>query len=452
MRALPRPAVVFALLLPLTTVADTRTQDRWPQWRGPEGQGTSEATGLPLTWSETENVRWKTAIRGRGHSSPVIGDGRLWITTAEETPAKPEDAERRKKANTGDQPLTVLEEVTLRAVCLDTLSGRVLHDVELFREREPQWVHTQNSYASPTPVLDGDRLYAHFGTFGTACLDAATGRVVWTQRDLRLMHENGPGSSPVVWKDLVVFHCDGSDTQSIAALDKATGRLAWRRERSGAMNSHPQLRKAYGTPLVASFNDQPQLLSPAADWLYAYDPATGAELWKLPYGVLGFSIVPRPVLGHGMIYLSTSFMRPELLAVRYDGTKPAEIAWRWKRGVPQTPSPILVGDEIYFISDSGGLLTCLDARTGEPVYQERVGGNFSASPTYADGRIYVHDREGVTSVIRASRRFEILARNRLEAPIQASAAITGNDLFLRTEKAVYRIGVASTNSAQPATR
>ncbi len=411
----------------------------WPEWRGPGAQGHASFTGLPLTWSETNHVRWKSPIAGRGHSSPVIGHGQVWLTTAFETAAKPEDAERRKKGTSNDQPLNILDEVRLHAVALDLDTGRVRHDVEVFREKEPQWVHQLNSYASPSPVLEEGRVYVHFGTFGTACLDAATGRVLWRNQELRLMHENGPGGSPVVWRDLVLFHGDGSDVQFIAALDKATGKLRWKTARSGKLNDHPQLRKAYGTPVLAEFRGRTELLSVAADWLYSYDPASGSELWKLPYGVLGFSNVPRPVLGHGMIYLSTSFMRSELLAVKYDGQGPAEIAWRWKRGVPQTPSPILVGNELYFVTDSGGMLTCLDARTGTEIYQERLGGNHSASPSFADGRLYFHDRAGVTTVVKPGPKFEILARNTLDGPHMASAAFADRSLLLRTDKAVYRI-------------
>lgn len=432
-------AVAVAVAIAGTGPSRAAGPGDWPQWRGPDGQGHSAVAGLPLTWSETNNLAWKTAIPGRGHSSPVIGGGQVWVTTALETPASPETVERRKKADTGGQPLNILDEVVLRAVALDLQTGAVRHDVELIRERDPQWVHQQNSYASPTPVLDGDRLYAHFGTFGTACVDTRTGRVVWLNREVRLMHENGPGSSPVVWGNLVIFHGDGSDAQFVAALDKTTGALVWRSTRSGEMGSHPQTRKAYGTPLVAEFRGRPELLSTGANWLYSYDPASGSELWKLSYETLGFSIVPRPVLGHGMIFFSTSFMRAELLAVRYDGTRPAEIAWRWKRGVPQTSSPILVGDELYFVSDSGGLLTCLDARTGQEHYQERLGGNFAASPTCADGRLYFHDRDGVTTVVKPGKTFEVLARNVLDGPHMASAAIADRSLFLRTDKAVYRI-------------
>jgi len=411
----------------------------WPQWRGPDGQGHSDATGLPWRWSESENVTWKTPIPGRGHSSPVIADGKVWLTTATEKQAKPADAERRKVGSTNSQPLNFLEEVRLRVIGIDVKTGKIVHDLEVLQEREPQGVHTLNSYASPTPVLEDGRVYAHFGAFGTVCVDAGTGQTVWVNRDLRLNHENGPGSSPVVWGNYVIFHGDGSDVQFIAALDKRTGQIAWKTPRSGELPDHPQLKKAYGTPLVVEYGGKPELLSPAAQWLYSYDPATGRELWKLPYGVQGFSIVPRPVVGNGMIYIATSFMRSELIAVTYDGKQPAEIAWRWKRGVPQTPSFLLVGSEIYFVSDAGGMLTCLDARTGKEHYQERLGGNFASSPTYADGRIYVHDREGITTVVRPGPRFEVLAKNTLEGSHMASLGIADGSLFLRTEAALYRI-------------
>lgn len=411
----------------------------WPQWRGPEGQGHAHTTGLPLHWSETNNVTWKTPVPGRGWSSPVIESNQIWMTTAFESPAEPEDAERRLKADTGKQPLTVLEEVGLHAVCVDKATGRLLHNIELLRVKEPQWVHQLNSYASPTPVIEEGRLYCHFGTFGTACVDTGAGAVLWTNCEHRLMHENGPGSTPMLWRDLLIFHCDGSDVQYITALDKRSGKTVWKTARSGEMNKNPQLKKSYGTPLLVEIQGKPQLMSPAADWLYAYDPATGRELSKMSYGALGFSISARPVTGHGLIYMSTGFMRPELLAIRADSAAGPEIAWRFGKGVPNVPSPLLVGDELYFVSDAGGMLTCLDARTGAEQYRERLGGNFSASPVFADGKIYISSREGRTSVLAPGRSFKRLAENQLDGQLMASAAVVDGALFLRTDKALYRI-------------
>lgn len=429
-------SLTVLVLLGSAAVAGTPA---WPEWRGPGGQGHAPGNRAPLTWSETHHVRWKTPLPGRGHSSPVIGDGRVWLTTAIETAASPEDAARRKLTDTGGQPLNILEAVSVRVLGVDAETGRLLMDREVLSEREPQWVHKQNTYASPTPVLEDGRLYVHFGAFGTAAIDTRSGETLWLNRELVIMHENGPGSSPIVWGDLVIVHFDGSDAQFLAAFHKATGRIAWKTARSGTMASHPQLRKSYGTPLVTTVRGRPLLLSPASDWLYAYDPATGAEQWKVHYGTTGFSVVPRPVLGHGFVYLATGFMRPEILAVTLAGDDPPAIAWRWKRGVPLTASPILVGDELYFVSDAGGMLTCLDARTGDLHYQERLGGNFAASPTHAAGRLYFHDRDGVTTVVKPGRTFEVLARNTLADPVQASAAVVDGALFLRTEAALYRL-------------
>jgi outer membrane protein assembly factor BamB len=413
--------------------------DPWPQWRGPDGQGHAGAAhDLPVTWSERENVRWKTPLPGRGWSSPVIGGGMVWMTTAVEQPLMEAERQRRLNGNS-NQPIKASGPVSLRALGVDAESGRLVHDVDLFTVAEPQPIHALNSYASPSPVLAGNRLYCHFGDFGTACLDTATARVAWTSRELRLNHENGPGSTPVLWRDRLIVHLDGSDTQSIAALDAATGKIAWQTPRSGTLRDDPQLKKAYGTPLVLPLGGRDVLVSPAADWIYGYDPATGAELWRRAYGQLGFSIVPRPVFAHGLLFMSTSFMQPELLALGLgDGTTPPEIVWREKKAVPSMPSPLVVGDELYMVSDKG-IATCLDARTGRPVWAERLAGNFCSSPLCADGRIYVGSREGKTYVLRPGRQAEVLATNELDGAIFATPAAVGRAVFLRTEQALYRI-------------
>jgi len=412
----------------------------WPQWRGPAGQGHAPAAhDLPVTWSEQENVRWKTPLPGRGWSSPVIGGGLVWMTTAVEQPGTEAERKRRLEGNTGNRPLAVAGPVSLRALGVDAESGRLVHDVELITVAEPQPIHALNSFASPSPVLAGNRLYCHFGDFGTVCLDTATARVVWTSHELRLNHENGPGSTPVLWKDRLIVHVDGSDTQAIAALDAATGTVAWKTPRSGTLRNDPQLKKAYGTPLILPFDGRDVVVSPAADWIYGYDPATGAELWKQSYGGLGFSIVPRPVFAHGLLFMSTSFMQPELLALRLGaGTTAPEIVWREKKGAPTMPSPLVVGDALYMISEKG-IATCLDARTGKSVWAERLAGNFSSSPLFADGRIYVGSREGKTYVLRTGPQAEVLATNELDGAIFATPAAVGRAIYLRTEGALYRL-------------
>ena len=414
--------------------------DSWPQWRGPDASGQIPGTGFPVEWSETRNVSWKTKIPGRGHSSPVVDGDLVWLTTAYETAAAEKDAKERLKNNTGSQPLTLLETVSLRAVRVDPKTGKVLLNVEVLKKSKPQWVHKLNSYASGTPCLEDGKLYCHFGAFGNACLDAKTGKVLWRNDDKKLwvMHENGPGSSPILWDDLMIFHLDGSDKQSIAALRKDTGEIAWQTFRSGKMNSNPQLKKSYATPILVELDGADLILSPAADWLYCYEPATGRELWKLPYGLLGFSNVSRPIFGHGMVFLSTCFMKGELLGIRFNGKKLPEIAWR-ARTAPKMPSPLLVGDELYIVNDAG-IASCLDAKTGRLHWRERLNAQFSASPTYADGKIYLSDRSSVTHVLKPGKTFRVIAKNELDGTAhKASFAPHGKAFLIRTEEALYRI-------------
>lgn len=434
-----RHLLPFALLLTASALTRSASVVEWPEWRGPGGQGHAPGRGLPAHWNESRNVAWKTPIPGRGWSSPVIAGDQIWLTTAIETAASPEDVARRLKSITNDQPLTLLEKVEYRAVCVDRQSGKVARDLFLFIESEPQAVHKLNSYASPTPVLEPGRLYAHFGASGTVGVDTKSGRVLWTNSTLKIQHENGPGSSLILWHDLVIFHMDGSDDQYVVALDKRTGQVAWKTVRTGKMHSNPQLKKSYATPLVLEVDGREQLISPGPNWLYAYDPATGRELWKLEYGNLGFSLSARPVVGHGMIFLSTGFTRPELLAVRYGGGREPSIAWRYTKGVPTMASPLLVGDELYFVSDSGGMLTCLDAKTGREHYRERLGGEHNASLLLAGNRIYLPSRTGVTSVIEPGQSFKLIAKNELPGQIMASPAVAGRAMFLRTDAALYRL-------------
>ncbi len=429
-----------ALFLFATVLAATSSKAAdWPEWRGPGGQGIADAKGLPVTFSETSGITWRAALPGRGHSTPVISGPHVWLTSAVEKAADPAEAERRLKANTGDQPVTVLASVSLRALCVDLGSGRLLHDIELLNVREPQWAHQLNSYASPSPILEDGRLHAHFGSFGTACLDTATGRVLWTNQELRVMHENGPGSSPVLWENLLIIHFDGSDTQFVAALDKDTGRVAWKTPRSGEMDPRPQQRKAYGTPLIVEMNGKPVVVSPAANWIYGYEPATGRELWKVAYDGLGFSMSVRPVADAERVYFSTSYGKSQVIALRYAGLETPEIAWRVTKNAPKMSSPVLAGGLLYFVDD-GGILTCVDAATGVDFYRERLGGKYSASPIVADGRLWFASREGVVTVVPLGREFRIESQNTLDGPIMASPAAVDGALYLRTDAALYRVG------------
>ena len=375
--------------------------EEWPEFRGPTGQGLSTEKGLPAAWSEKQNITWKTAIPGKGWSSPAVLGDRVWVTTATD------------------------EGKSLRAVGVDRESGKIVVDTEVFRLERTGAIHEKNSHASPTPVLEGDRVYVHFGPQGTACL-TRDGRAVW-KRKLAYAQGHGPGGSPVLYGDLLIVACDGTDVQYVVALDKATGEVRWRKERDGLM--------AYSTPLVVKSEPGEQLVSVSGRKTVAYEPRTGKELWSVGYGD-GFSNVPRPVAGNGMVYICTGFYQPEVLAVRMADGK---VAWRSGRATPLTPSPLLVGNEIYIVSDNG-IATCLDARTGEECWRQRMNGNFAASPVWADGKIYWLSEEGETTVIAAGPRFRRLGTNRLDGTFLASMAVSGGAIFLRSDRYLYRIG------------
>jgi len=411
----------------------------WPQWRGVDGQGHSEARDTPVEWSESKNIAWKTELADKGWSSPVIADGQIWLTAASVELVDEEEKEKRLVDNTGNQPLLVANNMKMRAICFDLATGKQLADVLLMTEPKPQPVHSLNSFASPSPIFENGRLYCHFGSYGTACLDTKSKTVLWRNQKLKIAHENGPGSSPVLHNDTLLLHFDGSDEQFVVGLELSSGKVKWKTDRSGEMNSNPQLKKCYASPLIVNIKGEDQLVSPGADWLYGYNPETGEELWKLAYGQLGFSIVPKPIAAEGKIFMCTSYMKSLLLAVDYESGDEPKIAWQFSKQAPSKPSPLYHEGLLYLISDRG-VATCLEAKTGDVVWTDRVGGNFSASPQLADGKIYLCNHDGETSVLKPGREFKRLATNKLDGQLMASPVAIDGALILRTEKALYRIG------------
>ena len=429
--------VAISASLTQTGIAD----DEWPQFRGPEGQGRTEITGLPLTWSETENVVWKTPLPGEGHSSPVISGNQIWVTSAIAEKLSDEEMQKRLATIKNPQSLQLAGAMQLQAICVNRDSGKILHAVTLFTIPAPEPKHALNSYASPTPVITGNRVICHFGTYGTACVNRETGEVLWRNDALKLEHQNGPGSSPVVWEDLAIVHLDGTNTQSIVALKLQNGEVAWQTMRSGQMDPTPELQKAYCTPLLVRTADRPLLISPAANWVYGYDPRDGREIWKASYGQLGFSTVPRPVISGDKVYVATSYMQSRLLAVRFDGAgdvTSSHIAWTSDKQIPQKPSMIAREGRLYFVSDKG-IARCLDAATGEEKWFDRLPGDYSASPLSAEDRLYFFNQDGICTVLKTGDAFEKLAENKLDAGYMASPAVAGKALFLRTAAALYRI-------------
>lgn len=430
------PAVLLAF-----AISGMASDGTWPQFRGPDGQGHSLAEGLPVMWSESENVAWKTAIPGEGHSSPVIADGQIWLTTAEIEPLADEALQQRLAAIPNSRGLQIAGRMTLKVLQLDAATGKIVRDIPVFTVDDVQPKHALNSYASPTSVIHEGRLVVHFGSYGSAAVDCDSGAVIWKNEELKVDHQNGPGSSPIVAGNLMIVHMDGIDEQYIAALDVVSGEVAWKTKRTGKMNERPEMQKAYGTPLIVEADGRQELISPAADWVYAYDPETGEELWKAHYGKLGFSTVPRPVAGNGLVYICTSFMQSRLLAVKPGGTgdvTETHIVWTADRQIPKKPSLMLSGSELYAVSD-GGILTALNATTGEELWQERLPGEYSASPLYAGGRIYFFSQDGVATVIEQSGEYREVARNRLDEGFMASPAVADGSLFLRTTGHLYRI-------------
>ena len=309
-------AAVLSLLL---TTPALRAGENWPEFRGPRGDGHSDSTGLPVQWAEGQGVVFKTPIPGQGWSSPVVWGKQVWMTTATDLP----DGSGGK---------------SLRAVCVDKDTGKIVHDIELFTRRELDPKNDFNSYASPTPALEAGRAYISFGNYGNACVDTASGKVAWKNEDLKLQHKEGPGSSPILYKDYFLLHCDGMDVQYLAALDKKTGKLAWKADRTTDFGDKPgDIRKAYCIPTIIQVDGQDQIISEAAFRLFAYTPQ-GKEIWSCE--IPGFSNVPRPVYGHGLLFVCTGYMQPELWAINPQGAKgdvsasPKHVAWKFTQGVP----------------------------------------------------------------------------------------------------------------------
>jgi outer membrane protein assembly factor BamB len=307
----------------------------------------------------------------------------------------------------------------------------------VFQKPDLGRIASKNSHASPTPVIDGDRVFVHFGAHGTACL-TTDGRIVW-RRELQYDHRHGPGGSPVVWNDLLIISCDGGDVQYVVALEKDSGRIRWKTDRVGQM--------AYCTPLLIRTEQGEQVVCNGGDAIVAYDPRSGRELWRCRHG--GHSVVPRPVFSDGLVYFCSGYWTPTLYIVRPDGhgdVTDSHVVGTVRRGVPHNPSPLVVGNELYMVSDMG-VLTALDAHSGEEIWRQRLGGSFSASPTYADGRIYLLNEDGTTTVIAAAREYRSLATNHVEGRTLASLAIADRSIFLRTDTHVYRIAEPSSVAA-----
>jgi outer membrane protein assembly factor BamB len=425
---IPWPLRALTLSLIAVCVTTLQLHAQWPQFRGPDGMGTASGA-LPLTWDESTNVRWKTPIHGRAWSSPIVLGNQIWMTTASEDGRE------------------------LYAVAVDRDTGKVLHDLKLFDVAKPQYAHPFNSYASPTPVAEPGRVYITFGSPGTAALDARTGKVLWERRDLECNHFRGAGSSPIIFRDLLIMHFDGSDVQYLVALDKNTGKTVWRTPRSidyqdlgtdGKPKADGDFRKAFATPHIVTVAGEPLLISLGSMAAYGYDPLTGKERWKIEERS-NYSSSTRPITGHGLVFYPSGWSTGQLLAIRPDGrgdVTATHVAWKVTQAVPKKPSLLLAGDLLFMINDVG-VATCLEAKTGTLVWKARLNGEYSASPILAGNRIYFFNEDGKTTVIEAGREFKVLGESLLDEGFMASPAVADGALFLRTRTHLYRIQQAA---------
>jgi outer membrane protein assembly factor BamB len=423
---LPLFALFSASLLALAA-------DNWPEFRGPHGDGHSDATKLPTAWSEDQNIKWKTAIHDKGWSSPVVWGNQVWVTTATEN---------------GDK---------LYAVAVDRGSGNVVHDLMLMElnvraraaKKGPpsqmapyeEWAYF-NSYASPTPAIEEGRVYVHFGAALTACLDTATGKPIWQRTDLKCGHHRGAGSSPILWQNLLILTFDGFDEDYLIALDKKTGETAWRRDRKFHQpEENGDMKKAYSTPEVITVDGKPLLISPSARWTGAYDPKTGTEVWRVRHD--GMNAPYRPVFADGLV-LTAGSDGGRMMAVRPDGSgtvTSSHVAWSLQAGVPNRSSFLVAGDNLLMVN-SGGIASCVGIKDGKKKSERRLdtrGAQVWASPILSEGKWYIFDDGGNAFVLSADDKLEVLATNKLAGGGRPSPAAVGHAIYHRTEKYMYRI-------------
>ncbi len=399
-------------------------QDNWTHFRGSNLNGISMAKVVPVLWNDSTNILWKTDIEGKGWSSPVVFGNQVWVTTA---------------AGTGKD---------MSGICVDLNTGKIIFNRKLFNPDSIYGKHDVNTYATPTPCIEEGRVYLHFGTYGTACVNTMDGSIIWTRTDLNCDHAQGPGASPFLYKNLVILHIEGTDVQYLVALDKLTGKTVWKTDRPKAVYDQllPIGKKAYITPIIINVKGRDLLISNGSAVCIAYDPLTGEEVWRIVQGE--DSTIASPVYENGIVYFLPGFVTgtdgeksAELLAVNPDGKgdiAATNILWRFRLPVLQLSTPLIKEGLIYII-DTRNTLYCLDAKTGTVVYSRKLNQKYHSSPLYANGNIYFTSARGETMVIKAGKKFELVGLNKLPGEVFATPAIVGNSILLRNERSLYRI-------------
>lgn len=404
---------VWCLILVALWKNPVAAQD-WPEFRGPDAQGHSNAKNLPVEWDEEKNIAWKTDLAGEGWSSPSLSRGKLYLTSA----VKAEDGS-----------------YSLRVLGLDARSGKIDWDVEVFQQTaDAPKIHSKNSHASPTPIVSSGRLYVHFGHEGSACL-GLDGKIIWKNNEFKYPPVHGNGGSVCLVDGRLIFACDGAENPVVMALDANTGKELWKYKRP------TEFRKtfAFSTPLAITVGNQKQVIIPGAGSVSAIRPEDGTEIWHVTYD--GYSVIPRPVFAGGLVFVSTSYDSPSVLAIRPDGkgdVTETHVEWSLKKGAPHTPSMLAVGDELYMVSDAG-VASCVDVATGKVHWQKRIGGNYSASLVFADGKIYLQNEEGEGQVIAPGKKFEQLGSTKVGQRTLSSYAVGDGAIFVRGDKSLFRV-------------
>ena len=418
MRFLIYNSFVLAFLSVLTSAQD------WTKFRGPTGDGHVTVKSIPLKWSDTENVEWKVSVPGKGWSSPVISKGKIYLTSA---------------VAEGDNQDAADVSRELRVICYDSSNGKEIWDTKVFDQKPlKRPIHHKNSHASPTPIIEGGKVYVHFGHMGSACLDLK-GKILWKNNELKYDPIHGNGGTPIIVDNLFFYSADASTNPFVVALDKNTGKVLWKKLRSETAQSR---KFSFSTPTLISMGGSSQIISPASGAVFSYDSKTGEELWSVDYG--GWSVIPKPGVYKNMIYVGTGYERAHILGIRVDekskgNVTESHVEWEITKRAPNTPSFMVVDDLLYFISD-GGIATCVEPLTGEVIWQERTAGPISASPVHFNGMIYFLDEQGKTTVIKAGRKFEIIAENKIKERTLASFGISEGAIYIRSEKSLFRIG------------
>lgn len=420
-----KPFLLLLLTIGISAGLFAQTTENWTHLRGSQLDGHSQSKNAPINWSETSNILWKTAIRGTAWSSPVVFCDQVWVSSA------------------------TTDGKELFAVCTDYHSGKILKELMLFKPDSVQHIHPTNSYATSTPCIEQDFVYVHFGTYGTACIDTRNFEIVWTRTDLNCEHMQGAASSPIIYKNLLILHIEGTDVQYLIALDKKTGKTVWKTERPQELYKkvEPVYRKAYCTPIIMEVNGKDQLISNGSQLCIAYEPETGKEIWQIFYG--DDSTVAMNLSYNGMVYVNSGWMFPEggtfyvrMLAVdptgKGDVTK-THVPWEVAEDVPQISTPIIVDSLIYMVHERGDL-TCLSAKTGKVIWKTKLKDQFNASVLYASGNIYLFSLKGKTYVFKPGLSYQPIAENDLDGTVKATPAIVRDNILLRTDKFLYRIG------------